>query len=325
MRTTLGGDVKMAIKIGIELEMLNITGNEVLVAMESAGANCSQRIHGYHGGPGANSGVWKMESDSSLTGYTANMTTKGCLEVISPILEGAAGVSQLNRLLTGLKRAGATVDQSCGTHISVGLNGKARWEAMSVAKKVEVANRIVRFYQHFQPVFDGISANCRSARGNGFIGGLSEMYSDGRASTGRYSAINLNQYISYGRIEFRQPGYTLDKANIGRWLKLINHMVSMGLNENHCSRSMTLSEMPVNVEGFATYLGLSDSVKESVRSRIQTLYNNHRVGRVERLALLENEVVNTSEDAHPNTWNCISCGGPFEPSVTGQNICPECE
>ena len=73
--------------------------------------------------------------------------------------------------------------------------------------------------------------------------------------------------------------------------------------------------MPVNVEGFATYLGLSDSVKESVRSRIQTLYNNHRVGRVERLALLENN----------NEVECICCGGPFEPSVTGQNICGGCE
>jgi len=277
----------MSIKIGIELEMINVTGNEVLEAMDNAGATCSPLIHGYHGGPGANSGSWKMETDSSLSGPTARMDTKGCIEVISPILTGAAGVAELNRLLTGLKRAGASVDQSCGTHISVGLNGKARWEAMSVAKKAVVANRIVRFYQHFLPVFDGISPNCRSAHGNGYIGRLGEVYSDGRPSVGRMSAINLAQYITYGRIEFRQPGYTIDKNNIGRWLKLINHMVSMGLNENHCSRSMTLSEMPVTVEGFATYLGLSDSVKESVRGRVLNLYNNHRRGRVERLALLE--------------------------------------
>ena len=284
----------MAIKIGIELEMMNITGNEVLEAMESAGANCSERIYGYtesHGSnaPGPNSGVWKMASDGSLNGPTCTMTHKGNIEVVSPILHGAAGVATLNRLLTGLKRAGATVDTKCGTHISVGLNGKARWEAMSVAKKAEVANRIVRFYQHFLPVFDGISPNCRSAHGNSYVGRLGEVYSDGRASVGRMSAINLAQYITYGRIEFRQPGYTIDKANIGRWLKLLNHMVSMGLNENHCSRSMTLSEMPVTVEGFATYLGLSDSVKESVRGRILSLYNNHSRGRVERLALLDTD------------------------------------
>jgi len=307
----------MAIKFGIELEMIEVTGNEVLEAMENAGANCSDEIYGYHAShsPDANSGIWKMMRDGSLNGRTCTHTEKGNIEVVSPILTGASEVATLNRLLTGLKNAGATVDKSCGTHISVGLNGKARWEAMSVSKKAEVANRIVAFYRHFLPVFDGISANCRSANGNGFIGGVGELYTDGRTSTSRYSAINLNQYISYGRIEFRQPGYTLDKTNIGRWLKLINHMVSMALNENHCSRTMTLSEMPVTVEGFATFLGLSASMKESVRSRILTLYTNHRRGRVERLALLESS----------SECECISCGGGFTPSVTGQNICPECE
>ena len=283
----------MTIKIGIELEMMNITGNEVLAAMENAGANCSDEIYGYHAShsPDANSGIWKMMRDGSLTGRTCTHTEKGNIEIVSPILNGAAGVATINRLLTGLRSAGATVDKSCGTHISVGLNGKARWEAMSVSKKAEVANRIVRFYRHFLPVFDGISANCRSAHGNGYIGGVGELYADGRASTDRCSAINLNQYITYGRIEFRQPGYTLDKANIGRWLKLINHMVSMALNESHCSRNMVLGAMPVTVEGFATYLGLSASMKESVRGRVLSLYNNHRRGRVERLALLDDEEV----------------------------------
>lgn len=305
----------MTIKIGIELEILNITGNEVLEAMDNAGANCSSEIYGYHAGhsPGPNSGQWKMMRDGSITGRTCTHTEKGNIEIVSPIMHGAAGKAEINRLLTGLKRAGATVDRSCGTHISVGLNGKARWEAMSVAKKVEVANRIVRFYRHFLPVFDGISPNCRSAYGNSYVGHLGEVYSDGRTSVGRMSAINLAQYITYGRIEFRQPGYTISKDNIGRWLKLINHMVSMGLNESHCSRSMTLSEMPVTVEGFATYLGLSESVKESVRSRVLTLYNNHRVGRVERLALLTDEV------------ECIVGGCGFTPNHVGQNICPRCQ
>ena len=67
-------------------------------------------------------------------------------------------------------------------------------------------------------------------------------------------------------------------------------MVSMGLNENHCSRSMTLNEMPVTVDGFADYLGLSVSQRENVRDRVLTLYNNHRVGREMRLSVLDREV-----------------------------------
>ena len=282
----------MTQKIGIELEIVNITGNEVLESMERAGAECAPQIFGYHdsSSPGANSGVWKMMRDGSLNGRTCTMTEKGNIEIVSPILHGAAGIATVNRLITALRLRGATVDKSCGTHIIVGLNGKARWEAMSVQNKCNVANRIVRFYDHFQAVFDSISANCRSARGNGYIGGVGEMYGNGTASTGRYSAINLNQYVSYGRIEFRQPGYTIDKQNIARWLALINRMVSMGLNENHCSRSMTLNEMPVTVDGFADYLGLSVSQRENVRDRVLTLYNNHRVGREMRLSVLDREV-----------------------------------
>ena len=66
-------------------------------------------------------------------------------------------------------------------------------------------------------------------------------------------------------------------------------MVSMSLNENHCSYSMSLSEMPPTVDGFSDFLGLRDNVRESIRARVLTLYNNHRAGRMNRLAVLERD------------------------------------
>ena len=312
----------MTIQIGIEIEMKTINGNEVMEVMEAAGANCYGSICGYHGGPDANSGQWKMERDGSLHGPDATMTHKGAMEVISPILYGPQGVATVNRILTGLVAKGATVDRECGTHISVGLNNKARWVAMSPSKKQEVANRIVAAYNHFQPVFDAISANCRSAGRNGYIGHarrLDDYATEHQAAGGRGSrggAVNLAYYIQFGRIEFRQPGYTLSKKNIGRWLKIINSMVSMALNENHCSRSMNLATMPVTVDGFSDYLGLRLNVRESVRARVLQLYNDYRRGRVERLAVL----ATASAEAE-----CISCGDVIENCLDGQNLCEGCE
>ena len=292
----------MTIQIGIELEMTNITGNEVVAAITEAGAECYPAICGYHAGPSADSGQWKMESDSSLNGRTATMTEKGCIEVISPILYGADGVKTLNRILTRINRAGAQVDRSCGTHISVGVNHKARWNAMTDERKRERGNQLIRVYQHFLPIFDGMSPNCRNAARNPYVGVPRESY------MGR-TAINIGQYIQYGRIEFRQPGFTLSKDKIGLWLAIINKMVSMMLNENHRSAGLVLEDQPVTVDSFATYLGLPLARREQLRARILELYNNHREGRVERLAVLSSEV------------ECICCGAPFTAEVVGQNIC----
>ena len=126
------------------------------------------------------------------------------------------------------------------------------------------------------------------------------------------TAINIGQYIQYGRIEFRQPGFTLSKDKIGLWLAIINKMVSMMLNENHRSAGLVLEDQPVTVDSFSTYLGLPLARREQLRARIQELCNNHRLGRIERLAVL-------------SQCDCISCGGRFYTRVVGQNLCQECE
>jgi hypothetical protein len=96
----------------------------------------------------------------------------------------------------------------------------------------------------------------------------SPVYQDGSASGGRYSVINLAHYINYGRVEFRQPGMTLDKKKVGMWLKVINSIISMALNENHISRNMTVEDMPKTLIGLVTYLGIGPSLEKTLHDRI---------------------------------------------------------
>ena len=319
----------MSIQFGVELEMKNIRGSDIVEIMNQTGNIMPAKVHTYMEGrnwrasrgsqsPGPFSGQWKMVEDSSINGYSCSMESKGSIELVSPVLFNEAGRANFFRILDGLKATTASVDISCGTHISVGLDGKARWVAMSVANKAKVANRMVAFYQHFQPVFDAISPNCRKANTTEMSVGMMGahfMDENGTEGCGRYTVLNLDSYITYGRVEFRQPGFTLDKQNLGRWLKIINSVVSMSLNENHCSRTMTLSEMPQTVDGFATYLGLSNAMRENVRARVLSLYNNHRRGRVERLAVLW--------DGTPPAATCRYCNAhhdcPAWPDCGGSN------
>ena len=274
----------MAIQIGIELEMLNVTGNEVIEAWNEAGVDHCPTIYGYHQGPACTSGKWKMERDSSLTGSSCTYNTKGCIEVISPILNGAVDIRAMNRFITAVNRKGAKVDSSCGTHISVGLDNKARFNNMSNEAKFEVANRIVRAYQHFSDIFDGMSPNVRSMRNNYYVGYPTTI--DRNSAPSKMKAVNLKKFIQYGVIEFRQPGYTLDKKKIKLWLKIINKLISMALNENHVSHTMNLEDMPRDITGFSTYLGLSNMVETMLRDRVQQLHDNHQRGRDMRARIL---------------------------------------
>ena len=302
--------------------MMNITGNEVIGAVETAGARVSHTIHGYHQGPSPTSGLWKMESDSSLTGYqgmsTCGYDTKGSIELISPILYGAAGVKELNRVLTRINRTGAYANRLCGTHITVGLDNNARWNAMSDTKKIATLDRIARFYNHFQTVFDAISPNYRNALNNNYVG-RTRLYSQGATST-KMAGVNFSSFISRGVVEFRQPGYTLNKKVIGLWIKVIQKVMSMALNENHVSRGIALTTMPMTVTGLATYLDMNSSLESKVRARVQLLADKYETGRSSRLAVLATPNTISAEDAN-EVVNCICCGMPFVARLWGQNIC----
>ena len=82
----------MSIKIGVELEVLNVTIAEVREAVEAVGSTFDG-YSGYHG-QGLATG-WKAERDGSLTGASATEHTKGNVEIISRPLKGVAGVREM--------------------------------------------------------------------------------------------------------------------------------------------------------------------------------------------------------------------------------------
>jgi len=302
----------MAIQYGIELEMQSVTASEAWNAVEGANpasGSIDRTVYGWHSSdapsPGRSngglSGRWFTMRDGSLAGYPCGRNEKGNVELVSPILYGEGGVREMKRVLTRLNASGAKVDRSCGTHITIGLNNNSRWNRLSLAGKVKVANRVVDFYNHFTPVFDAMSPNCRQMGGAGMSVGMCapENITENRNQSTRYTAVNLSNYILYGesvgRIEFRQPGYTLDAKKITLWLKIIGRIISMALtdstyNTNHCSRAYDLYEMPKTVTGMTTYLGLGPALEARLRARITELYTNHTRNRAARAYVLDGEV-----------------------------------
>jgi hypothetical protein len=78
------------------------------------------RIGGYHAGiqvPYLPSG-WKAERDASITSTRSGFTA---CEIVSPILQGAAGIAEVVEVIGILNAKGHRVNKSCGVHVHVGF------------------------------------------------------------------------------------------------------------------------------------------------------------------------------------------------------------
>ena len=267
----------MSLKFGIELESMGLTGNEVKAAVEAAGEQFGG-LFGYRGGTNCVSrNEWRAESDSSLSMSFCGWDRVGSHEIISPIMQGVAGRKAILRVVKKLNQAGAKVDRSCGTHIHVGVGHSARWARMSEDKKMEIGARMIEIYTHFMPVFDALSPNNRTCRGNSYVGVPSW--------NSRYSAVNLKAFINYGRVEFRQPGFTLNQKVIEMWLGLVDSICKAAVNENHRSYHVDVAEVPVTLPAMLEFLNVGTKVTKLATDRLDFCIEKYRQGRENRLAV----------------------------------------
>lgn len=269
----------MALKFGIELECMGLTGNEIREALEEVGEGFGG-LFGYRGGTHCvDEGVWRAESDSSLTGSFCGWDRAGSHEIISPVMNGEEGKKTVKRVMKALKRKGATVDRSCGTHLHVGFGHLARWARMSQAKKIEIGTRMQEIYSHFQPVFDALSPNNRFASRNTYVGTCSWDT--------RYSAVNMMAFINYGRVEFRQPGFTLNPMVIEMWMGLIDSVVKAAMNENHASYHADVQTFEKTLPAMLDFLNCGSKVSTLAVKRINFCISQYQMNRSFRIEVAD--------------------------------------
>ena len=153
----------MNIRFGVELET-------------KVPRTCGLAVGGYHSGypvrtgrattgqelaaPTFNGATWRADRDGSITCEPGEMPC----EFVSPILHGEAGVENLCHFVEWMNALGATVDNSCGVHITVGIEsvigsreaGKvsdfvrklahiAQWHAMSLYGQTGTGRHLSRY------------------------------------------------------------------------------------------------------------------------------------------------------------------------------------
>lgn len=201
---------------GIEIEFLQGAVSRETIAEELRNAGVIAYSEGYNHSTKSH---WKMITDASCGN-----------ELVSPVLKGREGLEEIKKVCEVLNRLGCKVDKRCGLHVhhyagdlSVG-NFKNLY--IAYAKYEGLIDRL-------QPVSRRGQNNtyCRSLIGGGYTRFVFEInecetINDIRRLLGtRYVKLNMESYVKYGTIEFRQCAGTTDASKIVNWIMFTQLMV----------------------------------------------------------------------------------------------------
>jgi hypothetical protein len=200
-----------ALTFGIEIECVGVNTTTAKQALEAAGITCENNGYNHNTRP-----VWKVVTDGSLT------SRDGSCEVVSPVLNGTDGLTEVRTVMAVLRTAGARINESCGMHIHIGVDQLSQ---------VHQA-RIIRAYGKWSWAFTGLIlqrrvnnrwAQLRSSSGTERLASDWENSSDLRSTASRhdrYYAFNIASYQRHGTFEMRAHHGSLNGMNASAWIAM---------------------------------------------------------------------------------------------------------
>lgn len=243
---------------GIEAEFFGITPQTAINALAQVGVGAY--FEGYNH---TTRNHWKIVTDGSVT---ARGTGQGSgLELVSPVLRGEAGLQQAMLVLDTVRRAGGTVDKSCGLHVHIGMGRASGATIMKVVdlyasnrrniEKLVARSRWNNFYcqpMNHTDAFDRDTARYSDFRNSTNASVMKRLASD---IYSRYRVVNLKSYAKYGTIEFRQHQGTLNGNKMAAWVEFLFALVEKATTMSNASHAYA------SVADMANSLALTDSTK----------------------------------------------------------------
>jgi hypothetical protein len=200
-----------AMTFGIEIECVGVDTHSAKRALEAAGIICENNGYNHNTRP-----VWKVVTDGSLS------SRDGACEVVSPVLNGTDGLTEVRTVMSVLRTAGARINESCGMHIHIGV------DRLDQAHQA----RIIRAYGKWSWAFTGLIlqrrvnnrwAQLRNPTGTERLATQWENSNDRRdlaEGFDRYYAFNVASYYRHGTFEMRSHHGSLNGMNASAWVAL---------------------------------------------------------------------------------------------------------
>lgn len=230
-------------RFGIEIEAYNCTREKLAHELFEAGINVA--VEGYNHNTANH---WKLVTDSSLSGNNS-------FELVSPILQGEAGIHELQKVCWVLDYCDVKVNDSCGLHIHM--------DAANFT--IDTWKNLILTYKHAENTIDAFMPTSR--RNNPFCKGLSTIteqrilsattLSDLRSTFGgdRYRKLNLESYARHRTVEFRQHSGTTNFTKMENWIRFIANMITFAQQTN-VANGVALASLPFLTDDQKTYFKL---------------------------------------------------------------------
>lgn len=236
-------------RFGIEIEAYNCRMDVLVDALREEGIQVSAENYNH-----TTRNHWKLVTDSSLSGNDT-------FELVSPVLEGEAGLQELKKVCWVLDACGVKVNASCGLHI--------HFDAANFS--LQTWKNIAISYKHIESVIDKFMPEsrrnnnyCRSMRNitehkinnAQSIDNLQQVAFENT----RYFKVNPQSYSRHKTIEFRQHAGSINYDKISNWVLFLNGLVTFAQQQPIASGTV-LNDIPF----------LSDEQKSFFRLRTKKL------------------------------------------------------
>lgn len=255
-----------SLTFGVEIECIPSSSNNmrsVAAAITAAGVTC--QVEMYNHGRRTH---WKVVSDVSVPGG---------FEIVSPVLRGEDGFSQLRKVCDTLTSLRCRVNRDCGFHVHVGVQDQG----------IDFFKNLVKLYTSAEDAIDSFMAPSRRGSNNAYCGPLktrvrtdqldsatnvaqvaTSIRQDSTASrarsSGRYCKLNLQSFWQHGTVEFRQHQGTVETIKAENWTRLVLRM---------CLTARAGEKTVTSVQDLLDAVGASDVEKSYFTGRVVYFQN----------------------------------------------------
>lgn len=212
-------------KFGIEIEGYGVSMQVLARKLQEAGV--STTVEGYNHNTRNH---WKIVTDASISG-------ENTFELVSPILEGEAGLADLEKVSEVLVALRVKINKTCGLHI--------HFDATDM--NIQGWKNLYKNYIEFEATIDAFMPNSRRANNNTYCKSLTlgfnktETFAKLDRCTmiqslvnlynSRYFKINAQSYARHNTVEFRQHSGTIEFAKMKNWILFLDGLVKFSKSQ----------------------------------------------------------------------------------------------
>ena len=230
-------------RFGIEIEAYNCEKRTLARELREAGINVA--VEGYNH---ETRNHWKLVSDSSLRG-------ENTFELVSPILQGEAGLKELEKVCWVLDYCDVKVNGTCGLHIHMDA---ADFEMQTWKNLAQTYKNIENVINAFMPGSRHNNSYCRtlSRIADNDIQNAATLTELRRAfGNNRYHKVNLEAYTRHNTVEFRQHAGSTNYTKMNNWILFLGRMITFA-KHSKVAQGTTLENIPFLNEDQKTYFKL---------------------------------------------------------------------